>query len=151
MFIGIGASDAGISLELNHKSYYFSHEMVVFQNEQYTSDSAGLELVRKIDRHTSFVGRAKLGYEHHYRSELYARGYLVSMPEIGIRTNHDYIGVQFMLQPFKYFMRLTNQEDFPFHGMRVQPTILLSIRLDLNYTLYVPSQLTTLQKKGKKK
>lgn len=150
MFIGVGAGDAGINLELNHKRYYFSHEMIVFQNEQYTSDGIGAELVKKLDRYTSFVGRAKVNYEHHYRSELYARSYATLVPELGIRSNHDYVGIQFMLQPFKYFVRLTNQDSYPIQGMRVQPTISLSIRFDLNYTLYVPRQLT-IQQKGKKK
>lgn len=141
MFLGLGVGDSGLTAELNHKSFYLTHEIQVFKDEQYISDGLGYELQQKIMSHVKLVERAKVSYEHHYQSVMYARGYVTATPEIGIRSTHDYIGLQLMWQPFKYFYRTTKQEAYPLQGIRFNPAIVLSIRFDLQYTIYVPKEL----------
>lgn len=153
MILGLGVSDAAYSLELQHKYFYVAHELASFREESFTTEKVGAEAKFSVLPKSSLILRSDLGYEHHYKSTYYAQSYAVFTPSVGVRSNHDYLGLQILWSPMKGFLRLNRQKDYAEKGFRVQPNITLSIRLDLLFTTYVPRALLqdkTPPSKGKK-
>lgn len=141
MFIGLGVTDSGYAAELLQGRYSLTHEVSSYRGESFTTDGGGVEYSGVVSRWVSVAGRARIGYEHHYRSEYYATSYVVLQPEAILRSRHDVVAVQLAWTPVKGFYRLTRQGRFDDRGVRVQPSVSLSVLVNLDYSVYTPSVL----------
>jgi hypothetical protein len=151
MFLVAGISDSGYVAELQRKNFFLMHEMTKYKEEWFTSQSLGTSYDLRISKLINLSSRVKAGYEHHYKSEYYGTSYIVYSPEVGIRTNHDVLGIQLYLIPFKGFHKLSKEDDVPKEGLRTQPQIVLSFRFNLETNFIVPKTVLEKQPVKRKK
>ena len=145
LFAGIGVSDAGYLASVQYHRYSLTHEIASYKQESYTRDTLGIEYSRRIMPWVNGVAGARSGYEHHYESSLYARSYLVLIPEVGIRTRHDYINLKLMWSPAKLFKKISNEEKFPSFNFRFQPSITFTVNVNLQHSLWIPSSINDIE------
>lgn len=138
MFFGLGLVDDGYALSLHHKSVFLVHEQKQWRGEQFSVDSLGYSLKIPVTKMVRFTSHLKLGYEHHYRSEHYARSYLASSAGFGVETTHNLVRFAFSVEPGKYFFKLSGEQGFPKHSFRVAPSATVSVLFNISDTIFVP-------------
>ena len=149
MLFGLGLVDDGYALSLHQKSYFLVHEQKSWRGEQFSVDSLGYSLKLPMSKMVSFTAHAKMGYEHHYRSEHYARSYVASSAGFGVETTHNLVRFAFHVEPGKYFYKLSAERDFPKQSFRMAPSATVSILFNISDTIFVPK--TFLQEKRDEK
>ena len=150
IFLGLGVFDAGYYAQIQSTIFTATHQSVRYQTETYTRDLIGVRVEYKINKFISTVSELNLGYEHHYDSKLYARSYAVTIPEIGIQTNQDYINVKVLWTPAKYFVKLSREPRFTTQLFRAEPSVSIGIFINLEHTLWIPKPINV-NYLGKKK
>lgn len=149
MMFGLGLVDDGYAMSLHNKAYFLVHEQKRWRDEQFSVDSLGYSLKLPLTKMVAFTSHVKLGYEHHYRSEHYARSYVASSAGFGVETTHNLVRFAFSVEPGKYFYKLSDEQGFSRHSFRVAPSATVSVLFNISDTLFVPK--TFLQEKHDEK
>jgi hypothetical protein len=138
MWFGVGVTDSSVYAQAYQGRYSLTHEVVAYKSERYSRDTLGVSYQKKTSKWLSILLQARSGYEHHYDSALYAKSYLISVPEIGIRTNHTYVSAIAAWSPAKYFYKLSDESGFSRSHLRFQPTVSFTILVNLDHSLWIP-------------